>query len=128
VRPEGLQRARPKPPSKRLGNLNGVEDTLRLRYHLLSPMGGWGAQREALIEVWGKVPPYRGRGRRPTKKQPQAGWQYLQMLKQREQGTGGRVRGVRVKTLYYGEDSEVRELLGESTSCVERAHLTPRGT
>lgn len=76
------------------------------------------------MEVWGKVPPYRGRGRPPTKKRPQADWQYLQMVKQREQGTG-RVRGVRVRTV-YGDDGEVRELLGESTSCVERTHLTSR--
>jgi hypothetical protein len=76
-----------------------------------------------LIEVWGKVPPYQGRGRPPTKKQPQAGWRYLQVLKQRDRT--GRVRGVRAKTV-YGDDCEVRELLGESTSCVERTHLTSR--
>lgn len=76
-----------------------------------------------MLEVWGEVPPYRGRGRPPTKKQPQAGWRYLQVLKQRDRT--GRVREVRAKTV-HGNDREVRELLGESTSCVERTHLTSR--
>lgn len=84
---------------------------------------GWGGYREALVEVWGKVPPYRGRGRPPTKKRPQAGWRYLQMVKEREKT--GRVCGVKAKII-YGDKREVRELLGESTSCVERTHLTSR--
>jgi hypothetical protein len=85
---------------------------------------GWGGHREALVEVWGKVPPYRGRGRPPTKKRPQANWRYLQVVKQRER-TGRRVCGVKARTV-YGDELEVRELLGESTSCVERTHLTSR--
>jgi hypothetical protein len=84
---------------------------------------GWGGYREALVEVWGEVPPYRGRGRPPTKKRPQAGWRYLQMVKEREKT--GRVCGVKAKII-YGDGREVRELLGESTSCVERTHLTSR--
>lgn len=84
---------------------------------------GWGGNREALVEVWGKVPPYRGRGRPPTKKQPQAGWRYLQVVKQRDRR--GRVCAVKVRSI-YGDEHEVRELLGESTSCVERTHLTSR--
>src|SRR5512142_3227831 len=31
---------------------------------------GWGGHREALLEVYGQVPPYQGRGRPPTRKQP----------------------------------------------------------
>ena len=31
---------------------------------------------QALIEVWGQVPPYGGRGRPPTRKQPGEGWLY----------------------------------------------------
>jgi len=83
---------------------------------------GWGGYEEAMVEVWGQVPEYKGRGRPPTKKRPGAGWQYLQMVKQRK---NGRVRGVKAKTI-YGDEREVRELLGESTSYVERTNLTSR--
>jgi hypothetical protein len=86
---------------------------------------GWGGYDEAMVEVWGKVPEYKGRGRPPTKKKkPQeANWQYLQMVKQRE---NGRVIGVKAKTI-YGEEPEVLEkLLGGSTSYVERTNLTSR--
>jgi hypothetical protein len=76
-----------------------------------------------MVEVWGKVPEYRGRGRPPTKKKkPQAGWQYLQVVKQREKG---RVRGVEAKVV-YGDEQEVLQLLGASTSYVERTNLTSR--
>lgn len=75
-----------------------------------------------MIEVWGKVPEYKGRGRPPTKKRPGADWQYLQMVKQRE---NGRVIGMKAKTI-YGDEREVVELLGQSTSYVERTNLTSR--
>jgi hypothetical protein len=75
-----------------------------------------------MVEVWGKVPEYKGRGRPPTKKRPGAGWQYLQMVKRRE---GGRVTGVKAKSI-YGDEREVLELLGASTSHVERTNLTSR--
>jgi hypothetical protein len=45
---------------------------------------GWGGIREAMVEVYGQAPPYSGRGRPPTLKQPGKDWQYLQMVKQRE--------------------------------------------
>jgi hypothetical protein len=83
---------------------------------------GWGGYDEAMVEVWGKVPEYGGRGRPPTNKQPQADWQYLQMVKQRE---NGRVIGMKAKTI-YGEEREVLKLLGASTSYVERTNLTSR--
>ena len=72
-----------------------------------------------MVEVWGKVPQYKGRGRPPTNKKAQAGWQYLQMVKHRE---NGRVIGVKPKTI-YGEERELRQFLGESTSYVERTNL-----
>jgi hypothetical protein len=83
---------------------------------------GWGGYDEAMVEVWGKVPEYGGRGRPPTNKKPQAGWRHLQVVKQRE---NGRVIGVEAKVL-YGDEREVKELLGESTSYVERTNLTSR--
>lgn len=83
---------------------------------------GWGGYGEAMVEVWGKVPEYKGRGRPPTKKRPQEGWQYLQMVKQRHDG---RVIGTKAKTV-YGDEQQVLELLGASTSYVERTNLTSR--
>jgi hypothetical protein len=83
---------------------------------------GWGGYDEAMVEVWGKVPEYKGRGRPPTKKRLRAGWRHLQVVKQRE---NGRVMGVKAKTI-YGEEREVLELLGASTSYVERTNLTSR--
>ena len=46
---------------------------------------GKGSYREAMIETWGQVPEYAGQGRRPTHKQPQPGWQYLQVVKRRSE-------------------------------------------
>jgi hypothetical protein len=100
---------------------------LKSRGHEHSPpplvSDGWGGYDEAMVEVWGKVPEYRGRGRPPTKKKPQAGWQYLQVVKQRTRN--GRVIGMKAKTI-YGDEQEVLELLGASTSYVERTNLTSR--
>jgi hypothetical protein len=79
---------------------------------------GWGGHREALVEVYGQVPDYNGRGRPPTRKQPQAGWQYLQMVKQREDG---RVIGIHTRVI-YGEPTA----LDHHTAYVERTNLTSR--
>ena len=72
---------------------------------------GWGGHREALLEVYGRVPPYTGRGRPPTKKRPQPGWQHLQVVKQRE---NGRVIGTETRVI-YGDDQVTPALLGEHT-------------
>ena len=100
--------------------------TLKQRAHPDAPpplaSDGWGGHREALVEVFGKVPPYKGHGRPPTHKQPQAGWQYLQVVKQRK---NGRVIGVEPRVI-YGEDAIVPALLGGHTSYVERTNLTSR--
>ena len=85
-------------------------------------MGGAGYD-EAMVEVWGKVPGYRGRGRPPTKKRPGADWNYLQMVKQRE---NGRVKGVKAKSIYGADEREVLSPKRESTSYVERTNLTSR--
>ena len=58
---------------------------------------GWGGIVEAMVAVYGKVPEYAGIGRPPTLKQPQAGWQYLQVIKQRE---NGQVIGTRFKVVF----------------------------
>jgi hypothetical protein len=45
---------------------------------------GWGGIDDAMIEVYGMVPEYKGIGRPPTRKRPQPGWQYVQMIKHHE--------------------------------------------
>jgi len=83
---------------------------------------GWGGHREALLEVYGQVPAYQGRGRPPTKKRPQPDWQYLQVVKQREKG---RVIGTETRVI-YGDEELTPALLGEHTAYVERTNLTTR--
>jgi len=103
-----------------------VFQTLKRRGHPDAPpptvSDGWGGIREAMVEVYGKAPEYSGRGRPPTRKQPQADWQYLQVVKKRK---NGRVVGTYLR-LIYGDREEVLRLLGSSTAYVERTHLTSR--
>ncbi len=102
-------------------------ERLKSRGHPHSPpplvSDGRGGYDEAMVAVWGQVPEYKGRGRPPTKKRPGAGWQYLQVVKRREDG---RVTGVKAKTIYGEDEREVLELLGGSSSHVERTNLTSR--
>ena len=84
---------------------------------------GWGGIAEAMIEVYGAVPEYGGRGRPPTKKRAGADWIYLQMVKQRDDR--GRVQGIKLR-VQFGKQSEVLALLGKSTAYIERSHLTSR--
>lgn len=83
---------------------------------------GWGGIDDAMVEVYGVVPEYGGVGRPPTLKRPQSGWQYLQVVKQRE---NGRIVGVKLRVI-YGDEEEVLAFLGKSTSYIERTHLTMR--
>jgi hypothetical protein len=84
---------------------------------------GWGGIDEAMIEVYGVVPEYRGCGRPATRRRARPGWQYLQMVKQRDEH--GRVQGVKLRVV-FGNRSEVLALLGKSTAYIERSHLTSR--
>jgi hypothetical protein len=79
------------------------------------------AYREAMVETWGEVPPPQGLGHPPLHKQPQAGWQDLQVIKRR---AGGRLVEVQVEVIYG--DEQTRSLVGAQTSDVERTHLTSR--
>ena len=83
---------------------------------------GWGGIDDAMVEVYGLVPEYKGIGRPPTRKHPQPEWQYLQVVKQRE---NGRVVGIELRVI-YGDEDEVLALLGKSTAYIERTHLTMR--
>ena len=103
-----------------------VFETLKERGHPDEPpptvSDGWGGIREAMLEVYGQVPDYCGRGRPPTQKQAQPTWQYLQVVKKRWQG---RVIGTELRVI-YGDEAEVLSLLGQSTAYIERTHLTMR--
>jgi hypothetical protein len=101
--------------------------TLKQRGHPHSPpptiSDGWGGIDEAMVEVYGCVPEYKGRGRPPTRKKPGTDWMYLQMVKQRNQH--GRFQGTKLRVL-FGAKSEVLALLGASTAYIERSQLTSR--
>jgi hypothetical protein len=103
-----------------------VFQTLKTRGHPDAPpptiSDGWGGIDDAMIEVYGQVPAYKGIGRPPTRKRPQPGWQYVQMIKQRE---NGRVVGTKLRVV-FGDPVETLELLGQSTAYIERTHLTMR--
>jgi len=101
--------------------------TLKRRGHPDGPppiiSDGWGGIDEAMIEVYGVVPEYCGRGRPPTRKRARPGWLYLQMVKQRNER--GQVKGIKLRVV-FGKKSEVLALLGQSTAYVERSNLTSR--
>ena len=67
---------------------------------------GWGGHREALVQVYGRVPDYQGRGRPPTIKQPHPGWHYTQMVKQRDDT--GKLTGIKVRVIYGDETTLVQ--------------------
>jgi hypothetical protein len=104
-----------------------VFQTLKQRGHPEAPpptvSDGWGGIAEAMIDVYGVVPPYQGVGRPPTHKQPQPGWQYLQVVKHRDEH--GHLEHVEVRVI-LGDEAEVLALLGRSTAYIERTHLTMR--
>ena len=83
---------------------------------------GQGSYREAMVETWGQVPEYSGRGRPPTHKQSQPDWQYLQVVKHR---SGSRLTGITIKVV-YGDPEAVCDLLGTHTAYIERTNLTSR--
>jgi len=83
---------------------------------------GKGSDREAMVETWGQVPEYAGRGRPPTRKHPQPGWQSVKVVKRR---SGGRLTGISIQVV-YGDPQVVIERMGQHTAYVERTHLTSR--
>jgi hypothetical protein len=83
---------------------------------------GWGGHREALVQVYGQIPAYKGRGRRPTRKQPGVDWSYTQMVKLRDQT--GKLTGIEVRVIYGDETTSAQT--GVRTVRVERTNLTSR--
>lgn len=105
----------------------GVFQMLKRRGHPDGPpptiSDGWGGIDEAMVEVYGMVPEYAGRGRPPTRKKPGTDWLYLQMVKQRDET--GHFAGTKLKVV-FGNKDEVIQLLGGSTAYIERSNLTSR--
>ena len=99
---------------KRRGHPEGPPPTLS---------DGWGGIDQAMIEVYGLVPEYSGHGRPPTRKRPGSNWQYLQMVKQRDER--GHFQGVKIRVI-FGTQAQLIALLGQSTAYVERSQLTSR--
>jgi hypothetical protein len=99
---------------KQLGHPDGPPPTIS---------DGWGGIDEAMVEVYGLVPEYSGLGCPPTRKKPSSNWQYLQMVKQRDQH--GRFLGTKLRVI-FGTGAEVIKLLGKSTAYIERSNLTSR--
>ena len=77
---------------------------------------------EAMLETWGKLPEYSGRGRPSIRKQPLPGWKCLQVTKHR---SSGRLIGITYRVV-YGDPKEIPDLMGLNTSYVERTNLTSR--
>jgi len=66
-----------------------------------------------MIEVYGKVPEYTGRGRPPTLKKPCADWEYIQAIKERDEHG----KGVKILCV-FGNRAE-----NASAAYIERSNL-----
>ena len=101
--------------------------TLKRRGHRSGPLpfvsDGHGGIDQALLSVYGKVPAYSGWGRPPRKKQAVDGWQYMQLVKQRD--AYRRVTGLETRVM-YGNAAQVKRKLPAHLSYGERTHLTMR--
>lgn len=75
-----------------------------------------------MVATWGQVPPYQGRGKRPTRKKPLAGWHYVRLIKNRD---GHRLVCVEVQVV-FGDPEAVLAQMGGHTSRIERTFLTSR--
>lgn len=77
---------------------------------------------EAMLETWGMIPEYSGRGRPPTRKKPEPDWMCIQVIKDRSEG---HLIGISYRVV-FGDTKEVCNLMGIHTAYVERTHLTSR--
>ena len=103
-----------------------VFQTLKRRGHPDGPpptiSNGWGGIDDVMVEVYGIVLKYKGIGRPPTRKRPQSDWQYLQAIKERD---NGHLVDIKLRVI-YGDKGEMLKLLGNSTAYIKRTHLTMR--
>jgi hypothetical protein len=104
-----------------------VFQTLQQRGHPEGPppliSDGWGGIDDAMVAVYGLVPEYSCRGRPPVYPKPGEDWLYLQMVKERDEH--GRLQGIHLKAV-WGNQEQLVELLGKSTTTIERSNLTTR--
>ena len=77
---------------------------------------GKGAYREAMLDTWGKVPEYGGRGAPPKLPQPGKDWYYAQVIKKRKEG---KLESVRIKVI-YGDPEKVKEKLDCHTAAARK--------
>ena len=102
-------------------------ESLRRRGHPQAPppiaSDGWGGITEAMIKVWGRIPPYRGRGRPPTRKLPGDDWQYLQMIKHRDKR--GRLMEIEAKVV-FGAEQALGSSFTSSKGTLFTGSATPR--
>ena len=106
------------PPSSGSSRNAGIPTARRRQFRTAQ-----GGIREAMLEIFRKVPEYSGKGRPPSKKRPQPGWKYLQIIKQRDEK--GNFLGTRLKAV-HGSMKELDKIFGKSTAYIERGHLTMR--
>ena len=59
---------------------------------------GWAGHREALLDGYGKVPPYPGPGRPPTHQPPSPDWPSPPMVKHRD--AQGHLQAVEIRIIY----------------------------
>jgi len=65
-----------------------------------------------MLETWGKVPEYGGRGTPPKLPKPGKDWKCLQVIKKRK---GGKLESVRIKVV-YGNTEDVKSKIRVSYS------------
>ena len=87
----------------------------------LASDGGSGCE-DAMLEVYGHVPPYNGKRRRPKRKVAAADWMHLKLIKH---PTSNQRKKPKLKVV-FGQPKEVLPLLAKGTVKVERTHLTMR--
>ena len=82
-----------------------------------------GFKSKLKIDVYGVVPEYKGRGRYPTLKRGSDTWQYLQIVKQRDDK--GKLLGIKPKAI-FGSIDVLLDIFGCHTAYIERVHITMR--
>lgn len=100
--------------------------TLKRRAHRQNPppvvSDGRSGCANAMIEVWGKVPGYKGSGPYAEHKAALPGWQHLRMIKKKN--AKGHVKRLE-RRLEFGNENTLA-LLAQGTVHIERTHLTMR--
>mgnify|MGYP000720879449 CR=1 FL=1 len=84
--------------------------------------GGTGCA-DAMIAVWGQVPPHVGQPRKPTRKKASPMWMHLRVRKARDEER--RIVGLNYQVV-FGDKDTVLAQLGGGTVYIERTHLTMR--